>query len=72
MPVKFIQAGQMWRNNSDGKTYLVTKLYNEVFAQVAVLRQADARTEEASTVRIRVEKTPAGSTLPGYTFTQDF
>jgi hypothetical protein len=71
MALKSIQAGQMWRNNADGKTYLVTKIYNEVFTQIAVLRASEAKTEEAETVRIKVERTPAGVALPGFTYTQE-
>jgi hypothetical protein len=71
MAVKAIQIGQVWRNDENGQTYLVTKLYNEVFTQFAVLRHADADTANAATLRLKVQKTAAGATLPGYTFTQD-
>ncbi len=71
MAVKSIQLGQVWRNDETGRTYLVTKLYNEVFAQFAVLRHADADAASGETVRLKVVKTPEGATLPGYTFTQD-
>ena len=33
MAVKSIQLGQVWRKDQSGQNYLVTKLYNEVFAQ---------------------------------------
>src|SRR5436309_13806615 len=39
MAVKSIQLGQVWRKDEGGQDYLVTKLYNEVFTQYAVLRQ---------------------------------
>ncbi len=71
MAVKSIQPGQVWRNDQDGRTYLVTKLYTEVFAQYAVLRQADTDAAGAETVRLKVLRTAEGATLPGYTFTQD-
>jgi hypothetical protein len=71
MAVKSIQLGQVWRNDQSGRTYLVTKLYNEVFVQFAVLRHADADAASGETVRLKVSKTPEGATLPGYTFTQD-
>lgn len=71
MAVKGIQPGQVWRNDADGKTYLVTKTYNEVFAQFAVLRHADADAPSGGTIRLKVIRTPEGVTLPGYTFTQD-
>jgi hypothetical protein len=71
MSVKSIQLGQVWRNDQDGKNYLVTKLYNEVFAQYAMLRHADATAATTDTIRVKVAKTGDGATLPGYTFTQD-
>jgi len=69
--VKSVQLGQVWRSDLDGQNYLVTKLYNEVFTQYAMLRPAEKNAPEADTVRVRVAKTTAGATLPGYTFTQD-
>ena len=71
MAVKAIQLGQVWRHDESGQNYLVTKLYNEVFAQYAMLRQADANAENVDTIRVKVQKTSDGATLPGYTFTQD-
>jgi hypothetical protein len=71
MAVKSIQLGQVWRNDQNGQTYLVTKVYNEVLAQVAVLRHADADAASGESVRLKVVKTAEGATLPGYTFTQD-
>ncbi len=71
MPVKTIQLGQVWRNDATGQTFLVTKLYNEVLAQYAMLRLADASGASAETVRVKVQKSSDGATLPGYTFTQD-
>ena len=71
MAVKSIQLGQVWRNNESGKDFLVTKLYNEVFTQYAVLRPAEVTAPEAPTVRVKVAKSAAGATLPGFTFTQE-
>lgn len=71
MAVKSIQLGQVWRNDQNSVNYLVTKLYNEVFAQYAMLRQADANAANVDTVRVKVQKTGEGATLPGYTFTQE-
>ena len=66
-----MQLGQVWRSDIDGQNYLVTKVYNEVFTQYAMLRPAEKSAPDAETVRVRVVKTSAGATLPGYTFTQD-
>ena len=71
MPVKAIQLGQVWRNDEDGSNYLVTKLYSEVFTQYAILRHADANAANSDTLRVKVQKTSDGATLPGYTYTQD-
>lgn len=69
--VKSVQLGQVWRSDLDGQNYLVTKVYSEVFAQYAILRPAEKNAPDAETVRVKVAKTSAGATLPGYTFTQD-
>jgi hypothetical protein len=71
MAVKAIQLGQVWRNDDTGQTFLVTKVYNEVFAQFAVLRRASAEATTSETVRVKVSRTNDGATLPGYTFAQD-
>jgi hypothetical protein len=71
MSVKSIQLGQVWRNDQDGKDYLVTKLYSEVFSQFAVLRHAAADAASGDTTRVKVTKSNEGATLPGYTFTQE-
>ena len=71
MAVNAIQLGQVWRSEADGPDYLVTKVYNELFTQFAMLRQAGIAAPEAPTVRLKVTKTPQGAALPGYTFTQD-
>ncbi|HYL92175.1 MAG TPA: hypothetical protein VEW69_03360 [Alphaproteobacteria bacterium] len=69
--VKAIQQGQVWREDASGKNFLITKVYNEVFTQYAMLRPADVTAPIADTLRIKVAKTDNGVTLPGYTFTQD-
>lgn len=71
MAVKAIQLGQVWRNDENGRDFLVTKLYSELFTQYAMLRPADASAADADTIRIKVAKTAEGVNLPGYTFTQD-
>jgi hypothetical protein len=71
MPVKSIQLGQVWRHNDSGQDYLVTKVYNEVFSQYAILRLAETSAPETPTVRVKAVKGQDGYSLPGYTFTQD-
>jgi hypothetical protein len=69
--VSSIQLGQVWRNDADGQDYLVTKVYNEVFSQFAMLRPAGIAAPDAPTVRVKVTKSSEGAGLPGYTFTQE-
>jgi hypothetical protein len=65
--VKKILLGQVWRKNDTGDTYLVTKLYNEVFSTYAMLRN----TKGEQVLRVKVDKQGEMSNLPGYTYTQD-
>jgi len=70
--VNSIQLGQVWRNDTDGQDYLVTKVYNEVFSQYAVLRPAEVTAPDAPTVKVKVARaTSGGVALPGFTFTQE-
>jgi len=69
--VKAIKLGQVWRKDEDGKDYLVTKVYSEVFTQYAVLRPAAVTAPDAPTVRVKVAKGTDGVSLPGFTFTQE-
>ena len=67
MSVKKILLGQVWRKDGTQDTYLVTKLYSEVFSTYAMLRKIDG--EEI--LRIKVEKQGDSSHLPGFVYTQD-
>jgi hypothetical protein len=69
--VKSIQLGQVWRQDTSGQDYLVTKVYSEVFAQFAVLRPAEVTAPDAPTVKVKVAKSSDGASLPGFTFTQE-
>ena len=71
MAVKSIKLGQVWRKDEDGKDYLITKVYSEVFSQYAVLRPAEVTAPDAPTVRVKVNKSADGVALPGFTFTQE-
>jgi hypothetical protein len=71
LAVKSIQLGQIWRKDEDGQDYLVTKVYNEVFTQFAMLRPAGVAAPEAQALRVKVAKSAEGASLPGYTFTQE-
>ncbi len=69
MPVRRIQIGQLWKKDGSGETYLVTKLYTEALATIAVLRKTGAETE--SMLRIKVERVGDLQTLPGFAFAQE-
>lgn len=69
MAVATIQLGQLWKLNETGDTWLVTKIYSEVFASFAVLRRVGGT--DADVRRIKVEKTDDGVSLPGFTFAQE-
>jgi hypothetical protein len=69
--VKSIQLGQVWRQDTTGQDYLVTKVYNEVFSQYATLRPAEVTAPDAPTVKVKVAKSAEGVALPGFTFTQE-
>jgi hypothetical protein len=67
--VESIQLGQLWKLNDTGDTWLVTKVYSEVFTSFAVLRKVGGA--ESDVRRIKVEKSGGGMTLPGFTFAQE-
>ncbi len=69
MAVSSIQLGQLWRAKDTGETWLVTKVYSEVFASYAVIRKVGGG--DADVRRVKVEKSAEGVGLPGYVFTQE-
>ena len=71
MAVKNIKLGQVWRQESSGQDFLVTKVYSEVFTQYAVLRPAEVTAPDAPVVKVKVTKLAEGVTLPGFSFTQE-
>ena len=64
-----IQIGQVWKKADTGETFLVTKLYEEALATIAVLRPTDAATE--SMIRVRVERQGTSQALPGFSMAQE-
>ena len=69
MAVSSIQLGQLWKLNETGDTWLVTKIYSEVFASYAVMRKVGGT--DADVRRVKVDKSGDGVSLPGFTFTQE-
>jgi hypothetical protein len=68
MPVKQIQVGQVWKKDDGGESFLITKVYSEALATYAVLRKTGAETEPP--VRVKVSRSGAAQTLPGFSFAQ--
>jgi hypothetical protein len=64
MPVRKVQVGQVWKQDGTGDTYLVTKLYPEALATMAILRKVGA--ENQSPVKVKVQQAGNGQTLPGF------
>jgi hypothetical protein len=69
MGVTKIQSGQLWKKNDSDEIYLVTRLYNEALSTFAMLRKSGAETEPQ--IRVKVERSPAGQALPGFTPAQE-
>jgi hypothetical protein len=64
MPTQKIQVGQVWRKDDNEETFLVTRLYSEALTTIAILRPTDSA--NSALLRVKVERTPAGQTLPGF------
>lgn len=62
-----ILLGQVWKKDGTDETYLITKIYSEVFTTYAVLLKIGG--EER--LRIKVQKSGDTRLLPGFTNTQD-
>lgn len=69
MAVSKIQIGQLWKKEGTGEIYLVTRVYSEALSTMAVLRKSGAENEPF--VRVRVERSGAGQTLPGFSPAQE-
>jgi len=64
MPANRIQLGQVWEKLDSHESFLVTRLYTEALSSFAVLRPAGAET--AAMLRVKIERTGSGQTLPGF------
>jgi len=69
MGVSKIQIGQLWKKESTGDTYLVTRVYTEALSTMVVLRKSGA--EDQALIRVRVERTPTGQNIPGFSPAQE-
>ena len=64
MSLRKIQIGQLWKKLDTGETFLVTRVYTEALSTMAVLRKSGA--EDQNLVRIKVESTLQGQSIPGF------
>lgn len=64
MSTSKIQIGQLWKKDGTGDIYLVTRVYSEALTTIVILRKSGA--EEEALIRVRVERTPKGQTMPGF------
>lgn len=69
MATQTIRIGQVWKKVGTEETFLVTRLYSEALATIAVLRPTDAAAE--SMVRVRVERKGGSQVLPGFAMAQE-
>ena len=72
MAAQSIRIGQVWKRVGTGETFLVTRLYTEALATIAVLRPTGAATQTTQTmIRVRVERRGESQGLPGFAMAQD-
>ena len=64
-----VQVGQLWKKLDSNEQYLVTRLYEQALVTIAVLRSTGS--ENQSTVKVKVERTNAGQSLPGFSMAHD-
>ena len=71
MAARKIQVGQVWKKDGTGEEFLVTKVYSEALATYAMLTKAGESEGADNRVKVRVEKSREGQTLPGFVFAQE-
>lgn len=64
-----IQIGQLWKKQGSGDIYLVTRVYSEALSTMVVLRKSGSESE--ALLRVRVERTSNGQTIPGFSPAQE-
>ena len=64
-----IQIGQLWKKEGSGDIYLVTRIYSEALSTMVVLRKSGSESE--TLLRVRVERTSNGQTIPGFSPAQE-
>ena len=69
MSVSKLQIGQLWKKIDTGDIYLVTRLYSEALNTMVILRKSGSESEALT--RVRVERTPTGHNIPGFSPAQE-
>jgi hypothetical protein len=69
MSASKIQIGQLWKQDGTGDIYLVTRIYSEALNTMVILRKSGSEGEAHT--RVRVERTPKGPTIPGFSPAMD-
>jgi len=69
MSARKIKVGQLWKQDTSGDIYLVTRLYSEALNTVVVLRKSGAEGE--AQLRVRVERDGKGQTIAGFSPAQE-
>src|SRR5277367_5856211 len=69
VPTRKLQVGQVWKKEDSGRSYLVTKVYNEALTTYAILRKAGAESERP--VRVKVDRKGPAYALPGFSYAQE-
>jgi hypothetical protein len=64
-----IRIGQLWKKIDTGDLFLVTRLYDEALATIAILRLTGA--ENTNMLKVKVERTASGQYLPGFSMAQE-
>ncbi len=72
MAAQSIRIGQVWKRVGTEETFLVTRLYTEALATIAVLRPTGAASQTTQTmIRVRVERRGQNQGLPGFAIATD-
>ena len=69
MSVPKLQIGQLWKKTESGEIFLVTRVYNEALSTMVVLRKSGSENE--ALIRLKVDRTPEGQSIPGFVPAQD-
>jgi hypothetical protein len=64
-----LQIGQLWKKADTGEIFLVTRVYSEALSTMVILRKSGSEGE--ASIKVRVERTPEGQSIPGFTPAQE-